>query len=67
MGPALSDRRTRASSPLPHRDRTRVALAVVSFAVYVGSIATANWMISHVGQLLHGTHYLPVGFGLRAP
>ena len=24
-------------------------------------------MISHVGQTVQGSHYLPVGFGLRAP
>jgi hypothetical protein len=35
--------------------------------VYVGSIAGANWMISHVGRLVQGSHYLPVGFGLNAP
>jgi hypothetical protein len=33
----------------------------------VASIAGANWMISHVGQTVQGSHYLPVGFGLRAP
>jgi uncharacterized PurR-regulated membrane protein YhhQ (DUF165 family) len=35
--------------------------------VYVSSIAGANWMISHVGEVVDGSHYLPVGFGLRAP
>jgi hypothetical protein len=42
------------------------ALAV-SFVIYVASIAGANWMISHVGQTVRGSHYLPVGFDLRAP
>ena len=48
-------------------DRARAPLAAASFVVYVGVIAGANWMISHVGQLVDGSHYLPVGFGLRAP
>jgi uncharacterized PurR-regulated membrane protein YhhQ (DUF165 family) len=39
----------------------------VCFALYVGSIAGSNWMISHIGELVQGSHYLPVGFGLHAP
>jgi queuosine precursor transporter len=46
---------------------SRLALAVVGFAVYVASIAGANWMISHVGRPVAGAHVLPVGFGLEAP
>jgi queuosine precursor transporter len=45
----------------------RLALATVGFAIYVGSIAGANWMISHVGRPVAGVHVLPVGFGLEAP
>ena len=66
MGPALSTRRPRASVA-PRLDRSRVLLSALAFATYVGSIAAANWMISHVGRLVQGSHYLPVGFGLRAP
>lgn len=36
-------------------------------AVYIASIAGANWMIAHVGQPLGPNHVLPVGFGLSAP
>jgi len=39
----------------------------VAFAVYVGAIVGANWMISHVGTPIPGAHVLPVGFGLKAP
>ncbi|MGH9106742.1 MAG: VUT family protein, partial [Acidimicrobiales bacterium] len=46
---------------------SRPAVAVLAFAVYVGSIAAANWMISHVGRAVPGAHELPVGFGLEAP
>ena len=42
-------------------------LSAVAFGVYVGSIAGANWMISHVGRPVEGAHVLPVGFGLEAP
>lgn len=49
------------------RARPRIALASLAFGVYVGSIAGANWMISHVGDLRNGAHLLPVGFGLTAP
>ena len=42
-------------------------MAAISLAIYVGSIAGANWMISHIGTAAQGAHYLPVGFGLRAP
>ena len=42
-------------------------LAAIGFAVYVGSIAGANWMIAHVGHQVQGAHELPVGFGLEAP
>lgn len=45
----------------------RRALALLAFGAYVGSIAAANWMISHVGRHIHGAHVLPVGFGLEAP
>jgi len=48
-------------------DRSRAGLASACFAIYAGSIAGANWMISHVGPMIHGSHYLPVGFGLHAP
>jgi uncharacterized PurR-regulated membrane protein YhhQ (DUF165 family) len=51
----------------PGLERTKAGLAVLSLAVYVGAIAGANWMIAHVGVAVHGSHYLPVGFGLRAP
>ncbi|HUB71951.1 MAG TPA: hypothetical protein VL984_16130 [Acidimicrobiales bacterium] len=47
--------------------RPRWGLAVLALAVYVGSIAGANWMISHVGHAVPGAHELPVGFGLEAP
>ena len=43
------------------------ALPSASFAVYVGSIAGSNWMISHVGRPVPGAHELPVFFGLEAP
>ena len=45
----------------------RLGLAALGFAVYVGSVARANWMISHVGRPAPGAHVLPVGFGLEAP
>ncbi len=45
----------------------QLALSALAFAVYVGSIAGANWMISHVGRSVAGAHVLPVGFGLEAP
>jgi queuosine precursor transporter len=45
----------------------RLGLAAIGFAIYVGSIAGANWMISHVGRPVAGAHVLPVGFGLEAP
>ena len=44
-----------------------MALGALGFAIYVGSIAGANWMISHVGRPVEGAHVLPVGFGLEAP
>ena len=47
--------------------QSRAAAAAVAFAAYVGFIVGANWMISHVGAPVHGTHELPVGFGLQAP
>ena len=47
--------------------RSRLVLAAIGFAVYVGSIAGANWMIAHVGHQVQGAHELPVGFGLEAP
>ena len=49
----------------PHGARS--VLAALGFAIYVGSIAGANWMISHVGRPVEGAHVLPVGFGLEAP
>ena len=49
----------------PHGARS--VLAALGFAIYVGSIAGANWMISHVGRPVQGAHVLPVGFGLEAP
>ena len=47
----------------------RWALAVLAFAIYVGCIVGANWMISHVGHNVPKAHEhtLPVGFGLQAP
>jgi queuosine precursor transporter len=45
----------------------QLALSALAFAIYVGSIAGANWMISHVGRSVDGAHVLPVGFGLEAP
>ncbi|MHB8191451.1 MAG: VUT family protein [Ferrimicrobium sp.] len=43
------------------------SVAWLAFVIYVGVIIGANWMISHVGSDIGGTHYLPVGFGLLAP
>lgn len=67
MAREVPGRRRRAHSALAGLRGSRLVLAAVAFGTYVGSIATANWMISHVGRLVEGTHYLPVGFGLRAP
>jgi uncharacterized PurR-regulated membrane protein YhhQ (DUF165 family) len=48
--------------------RKRTGWALVALTVYVGAIVLANWMISHWGtQKIHGTWFLPVGFGLMAP
>jgi hypothetical protein len=38
----------------------RLRIAVISFAVYVGAIVLANWLITRYGLV-------PVGFGLLAP
>jgi uncharacterized PurR-regulated membrane protein YhhQ (DUF165 family) len=57
----------RPSRHRPRLDRAQSALVAVCFALYVGSIAGSNWMISHIGELVQGSHYLPVGFGLHAP
>jgi queuosine precursor transporter len=51
----------------PGWDRRRSLPSTLAFAVYVGSIVGANWMITHVGTPGPGAHVLPVGFGLRAP
>jgi uncharacterized PurR-regulated membrane protein YhhQ (DUF165 family) len=45
----------------------QVVVAAALFALYVASIAGANWMIAHVGRPLGPNHVLPVGFGLVAP
>ena len=68
-GSALSPaRRPLSLAPPGGRPHGAVlALAALAFAVYVGSIAGANWMISHVGRPVEGAHVLPVGFGLEAP
>jgi uncharacterized PurR-regulated membrane protein YhhQ (DUF165 family) len=55
-----------ASEAAPH-PVLRWSLPLVAFTAYVGSIAGANWMISHVGRPIPGAHVLPVGFGLEAP
>lgn len=47
--------------------RVSLTLASVGFAVYVGSIVLANWMLLHVGAKGPGVRVLPVGFGLVAP
>ncbi|MGC8627860.1 MAG: hypothetical protein ACP5VR_09995, partial [Acidimicrobiales bacterium] len=57
----------RTPSRRPRLDRAQRVLVALSFALYVGSIAGSNWMISHIGELVQGSHYLPVGFGLHAP
>ena len=49
----------------PHGARS--VLAALGFAIYVGSIAGANWMISHVGARYREPMSCPVGFGLEAP
>ncbi len=50
-----------------HLGRARATVAAAALAVYVGSIAGANWMISHLGEAIGASRYLPVGFGLHAP
>lgn len=45
----------------------RAVLVACLVALYVASIAGANWMIAHVGRPLGPNHVLPVGFGLSAP
>jgi queuosine precursor transporter len=68
-GPAVvtSRRATLLAPPGGRHEAERLALSALAFAVYVGAIAGANWMISHVGRPVDGAHVLPVGFGLEAP
>lgn len=55
-------------SPLALLEAARsLAPPAAAFAIYVASIAGANWMIAHVGRPVTGAHVLPVGFGLEAP
>ncbi len=61
---------SRALSPARDKQASSTATrasALAAFALYAGSIAAANWMISHVGRPVPGAHVLPVGFGLEAP
>ncbi len=60
---ALGTRRLASLARAPGR----ALLAVGVFVLYVGSIALANWMISHVGRSVPGAHVLPVWPGLDAP
>lgn len=51
------------------RPGSRRPLAALALVVYIGCIAGANWMISHVGRDVPQAHdhVLPVFFGLQAP
>jgi queuosine precursor transporter len=68
LSPSSQSRRTLSLTPPGGGlHGAQLALSALAFAVYVGSIAGANWMISHVGRPVQGAHVLPVGFGLEAP
>jgi uncharacterized PurR-regulated membrane protein YhhQ (DUF165 family) len=61
--PGPSARSARPAPAVP-----RLVLAGVGLAVYVASIAGANWMIDHVGHAVpHAAHELPVWPGIEAP